>query len=203
MFDLTTLDTDSLKGALQNATSKAMENAGNPMLLYKSKMTTNGWLLGIECIPVAGHTVVLLSASITKGWVAFDDDTNKKLGETAISIWSHERPKAEELAGLPNAKVNAQTSALVKIDELNVQAELKGSTVGMENAFNALIPDIVQRLESGHREYVNPRLQLDTDVYTHKKRGPIYIPILTFIEWCNSEGEAQQETERLTASDLV
>ena len=200
MFDLTTLNSSSLDAALNNATSKAMENAGNPMLLYKSKLQDAGWLLGIESTSVSGQTIVLLSASITKGWVAFDEETNKKLGETAVSIWSNERPRNDDLVNLPNAKVSAQTSALVMIEGLNLQAEMKGSTVGMESAFNALIPKIVARLKSGERQWVNPRLRLSTDSYSHKKRGIIWIPVLEFLGWCDAKGRVDT---RALAEDIV
>lgn len=203
MFDLSTLKSDQLKGALQAATAKSMQETGNPMLLYKSALLKDGWILGQEALPVSGKTVVLLSASITKGWIAFEIDTNKFLGETSVSLWSHEKPQPPQVPEPTAAKVNAQTSGLVLVEGLDVQAEMKGSTVGMEQAFNELIQKIVARLDSGEREFVNPRFRLDTDSYRHKKHGLKGVPKFSFLGWCNDKGEGETVGQLASAEDIV
>ena len=205
MFDLQSLDQTNLDSALAAATQKLGNTGGaGKMLLYKATMGESGWLLGQEALCVSGGTALVLSSSFRKGYVAFDSNS-KKLGEVSAPVFSTSVADPQPLNDLPDAKVNAQTSVTVMLIEQDTQAEMKGSTTGMEQAMDGLLSQIVDKLGTGDTTFCNPLVELGVSSYQHpggKKpdgtiipKRKIFVPLLTVKAWCDTSGNPKAKAE--------
>lgn len=201
MFEITNLDQEKLKQAVANAERHTPESTQNPWLLFKARQGQEGWILGQEALTVTGQDIIMLTSSIKTGYVAFEkgEGKSRKLGELLVPLFSNQSVDPSELERFPNANIRPQTTALIHMLESSIQAELRSSTTGMENAFWNAINQILGRIKAGKSPYINPRLNLAVDSYNHPTWGKTYTPVLAIVDWCDANGQ----TERKQIDDRV
>ena len=201
MFDLQTTDQTAIKQMIANARKKQPESRGDPFLNFKSRTQNGSWLLGKEKVKVNGERILIFAASLKKGYVAFAhrDKNDKKpaefLDETSAPVFSDRVAESSDLQVPANAQISAQVVAKVYFKSRDLQVELKDSSASTVQAVDLLIDLILDRLESGEVEYINPLVEMGVGHYDHKRHGTIYTAQLNLIDWCNAAGETKPKLE--------
>ena len=175
-------------------------NGGVPIL----KMDRRGdWSYGMEGIePEAGSLWAVNPMSLSHGYISWLE--GKPAGEMMTTM-AKPLPPVETMApapGEPWAKEYQAQLRCVEGQDKDEQVVFKGSSLGIQDCFAKLVPQIVARIAGGSGEIV-PVVALSTTSYQHTKYGKIYKPVLEVDHWETMDGTSAPAQIEESIDDLV
>jgi hypothetical protein len=182
----------ALQTALNNVDTSAAGRSARPLLLFKSRENNGTWLYGRRQTVVEEDSRWAVNPTTFEwGSICFGND-NKVLGEHLVSV---AKPKPD-VTKLPDKGAPWQDEWAVNVKCLDgtdagVEAVLKVTTVGGNQAVEQLIDMVRDRLNSGqHGGDVAPVVLLEKDSYPHRDHGRIWVPVLSVVDWMPLDGPA-------------
>jgi hypothetical protein len=191
---------DDLVAGLQQVTSTVTGGAGGPMLLKLKK--TGVWAYGQENIePEPGSLWAINPYSIEHGFACWGD--GELFGEVMVPF--NQLPPAVNTLqdfGEPWSQQIAMQLQCMTGEDKGVTVKIKGTSVGMRNAFKSLVNDIIAQAGSD-AEHIVPVVELEVDSYQHKKYGEVFTPVLDVQQWVSIDNAEPAEAEAEPEMDDV
>jgi hypothetical protein len=182
-------DIQALGAAMQTQVSQEPPRpSGQPILrLLKS----GDWVYGPDSVDVeTGSEWALNPLSVHHGYVSWLD--SKVEGEVMVP-YGRPMPYLAELGPAPGDPWQKQIGALLVCltgEDEGVEVIYKGTSLGLLDAYAALIPQIAARMAAGDPAFV-PVVTLGVDSYKHKKWGTVYKPDIQIVRWARMDGEPE------------
>mgnify|MGYP001546220440 FL=1 len=187
-------DIDDFAAGLSTTAQTELRGAynGSPIL----RMNRSGyWTYGPEAIEVEeGSEWAVNSLSLKHGWISWSD--GKPAGEFMVSMGKPVPPN-EDIGHPPGEPWTKQFSVEMKCvsgEDEGEQVVFKGNSIGVADAFGALVPSIVDKMQAGDPAYI-PVVTLENESYQHKTYGKIYKPVLAVKRWVTLDGDEQGKIE--------
>lgn len=139
------------------------------------------------------------------GWIAWGDAQHDTEGEMLGEIMG---PATQALPPQPEPVEGRWTEqraihlACINGEDEGVQVMYKTNSQGGLKAYNAIIMDVVKRIQAGNTDIV-PVVELLSDDYNHKTYGKIFTPVLKVIEWVSTDQATPAVPEEIEEEELV